>query len=46
MRLEAHARPRAEDRLAAKKARRLPYEVAADDGYLDQSLLHDPDEDR
>ena len=41
VRLETHTRPRAEDRLAAKKARRLPHELADDDGWIDTRLLED-----
>ena len=43
VRLETSTRPRAEDRLAAKKARRLPYEVAEGDGWVDADLLDDAD---
>ncbi len=46
VRLETNTRARAEERLAAKKARRVPYELAEDDGSIDQSLLEDPAEDR
>jgi GTPase len=45
VRLETNTRPRAEDRLAAKKARRLPHELADDDGWIDTRLLED-DADR
>ena len=42
-RLEDNARLSADERLAAKKARRLPYEVATD-GWVDADLLDDPAE--
>jgi GTP-binding protein len=45
VRLETNTRPRAEDRLAAKKARRLPHELADEDGWIDTRLLED-DADR
>jgi GTP-binding protein len=45
VRLENNTRPRAEDRLAAKKARRLPHELADADGWIDTDLLDD-DSDR
>ncbi|WP_222268544.1 GTPase ObgE [Modestobacter marinus] len=46
LRLETNTRARADERLAAKRARRVPYELAEDDGSIDQDLLGDPDEDR
>ena len=39
-RLENNARLSADDRLAAKKARRLPYEMA-EDGWIDADLIDD-----
>ncbi|WP_299956661.1 GTPase ObgE [uncultured Modestobacter sp.] len=42
-RLDTNTRLSAEDRLAAKKARRLPYEVAEGDGWVDADLLDDAD---
>jgi len=39
VRLENNNRPGADERLAAKKARRLPYEVADADGWVDADLL-------
>ncbi|MCZ2824534.1 MULTISPECIES: GTPase ObgE [unclassified Modestobacter] len=42
-RLEDNSRPSADERLLAKKARRLPYEVAEGDGWVDADLLDDAD---
>ncbi|MFQ1000790.1 GTPase ObgE [Modestobacter sp. SSW1-42] len=39
VRLEDNARPSADERLAAKKARRLPYELADADGWIDADLI-------
>ncbi|MEU2350054.1 GTPase ObgE [Modestobacter sp. NPDC049651] len=41
VRLENNHRISAEERLAAKKARRVPYELAEADGSLDQSFFED-----
>src|SRR3954451_14266358 len=45
VRLETNTRAGAGERLAAKRARRVPYELAEDDGSFDQSLLDDPDDE-
>ena len=44
LRLETNVRRGADERLAAKKARRVPYEMAEADGSLDQSFFLDDDE--
>jgi GTP-binding protein len=41
VRLEDNHRLNADERLAAKKARRLPYELADSDGWIDASLIDD-----
>jgi len=45
VRLDSNTRPRADERLAAKKARRLPYELVDSDGWIDTDRLED-DADR
>src|SRR4051794_37948296 len=45
VRLETNNRMSADERLAAKKARRIPYELAEGDGWIDTDLLED-DSDR
>src|SRR4051794_19382395 len=45
VRLETNNRKSADERLAAKKARRIPYELAEGDGWIDTDLLED-DSDR
>jgi GTP-binding protein len=42
VRLETNTRPSADERLASKKARRLPYELADEDGWIDADLIDDP----
>jgi len=41
-RLENNTRLSADERLAAKKARRLPHEISEGDGWIDADLLDDP----
>jgi GTP-binding protein len=44
LRLEDNTRLNADERLAAKKARRLPYELADADGWIDAALIDDAPE--
>src|ERR1700712_5362612 len=44
LRLEDNNRLNADERLAAQKARRLPYELADSDGWIDASLIDDSPE--